>query len=100
MVAGLMFGLASKSKSPSHLSRGNPAALTRRTEERRSRSSTLGQQQLGQESLVGQLLLPRDGQGFVDQGPDRGQPQPAAGLVDGGDRRLVRSGRAVGAGWG
>ena len=35
MVAGLMFGLASKSKSASHLSRGNPAALTRRTERRR-----------------------------------------------------------------
>ncbi|GLC23044.1 hypothetical protein SRL2020472_56150 [Mycobacterium kiyosense] len=39
MVAGLMFGLASKSKSPSHFSRGNPAALTRRTERRRARSS-------------------------------------------------------------
>jgi sugar phosphate isomerase/epimerase len=38
MVAGLMFGLASKSKSPSHFSRGNPAAFTRRIEERRSRS--------------------------------------------------------------
>src|SRR6478735_12732207 len=35
MVAGLMFGFASKSKSASHLSRGNPAALTRRTERRR-----------------------------------------------------------------
>lgn len=30
-VAGLIAVLASKSKSPSHLSRGNPAALTRRT---------------------------------------------------------------------
>jgi len=39
IVAGLMFGFSSKSKSPSHLSRGNPAAFTRRTEERRSRSS-------------------------------------------------------------
>lgn len=39
-VAGLIASLASKSKSPSHLSRGNPAALTRRMLERRSRSST------------------------------------------------------------
>lgn len=39
MVAGLMFGFASKSKSPSHLSRGKFAAFTRRIEERRSRSS-------------------------------------------------------------
>ena len=39
MVAGLTFGLASNSKSPSHFSRGNPAALTRRIERRRARSS-------------------------------------------------------------
>ncbi|MBP2371658.1 hypothetical protein JOF36_007431 [Pseudonocardia parietis] len=32
-------GVASKSKSSSHFSRGNPAALTRRAERRRSRSS-------------------------------------------------------------
>ncbi len=30
IVAGLMFGFASKSKSANHLGRGNPAALTRR----------------------------------------------------------------------
>jgi transposase len=39
MVAGLMLGFASKSKSPSYLSRGKFAAFTRRVEERRSRSS-------------------------------------------------------------
>lgn len=52
MVAGLMFGFAAKSKSPSHLSRGKPAALTRRTEERRSRSSHSARSRLGEEPLV------------------------------------------------
>ncbi|MCB5281630.1 hypothetical protein BJQ89_01380 [Arthrobacter sp. ES1] len=39
MVAGLMFGFASKSKSPSHLSLGKFAAFTLRMDERWSRSS-------------------------------------------------------------
>jgi hypothetical protein len=51
MVAGLMFGFASKSKSPSHLSRGKFAALTRRIEERRSRSSHSASNRLGRKTL-------------------------------------------------
>ena len=39
MVAALIAGFASLSKSDSHFSRGNPAARTRRTVRRRSRSS-------------------------------------------------------------
>jgi hypothetical protein len=49
----------------------------------------LGQQQLGEEALVGQLFLGRAGHGFVDDGADGGQPQPAAGLVDRGLRGFL-----------
>ena len=49
---------------------------------------TLGQQQFRQEPLVGELFLSGDGQGFVQHRPDRGQAQPAAGLVHGCDRGL------------
>lgn len=49
----------------------------------------LGQQQLGQESLVGELFLAGDGQGFVENCPDRGQAQPSTSLIHGRDRGLL-----------
>ena len=43
----------------------------------------LGQEQFGEESLIAQLLLLGRGGGFVDDGPDRREPESPAGLVDG-----------------
>ena len=83
MVAGLMFGLASKSKSASHLSRGNPAALTRRADGAPAGPVVaFGQQQLREEPLVGELFLLRDGDHVGDQVADGRQAQLPAGRVD------------------
>ena len=80
MVAGLMLGLASKSKSASHFSRGNPAALTRRIGAAPGPVVALGQQQLGEEPAVGELLLLRGDQRVADPAADGRQPQNPAGL--------------------
>jgi hypothetical protein len=89
MVAGLMFGFASKSKSPSHLSPGKVRGFDAADGGAPVPVVALGQQQLGQEALVGELFLPGDGQGLVQDRADGGQAQPAAGLVHGGDRGLL-----------
>jgi hypothetical protein len=43
----------------------------------------LGEQQLGEEATVGHLLLLRRNEHLLDPGPNRRQPQRAAGLVNG-----------------
>ena len=100
MVAGLMFGFASKSKSPSHLSRGKSCRFDPADGGAPVPVVALGQQQLGQEALVGELFLPGDGEGFVQDRPDR-WAAAAGGRPGRRPRpRPVRSGRAAGAGSG
>lgn len=84
MAAGSMSGLASKANARNVLSRGNPAARMRRSDRRRARSSPFGEQQLGEERAVGQVLVDSVlGDLVADTDSvcrDRSRPVPAAGI--------------------
>lgn len=54
---------------------------------------TLGQQQLGEEVLVRQLLLARHRRRFLEDSPDGRQPKPVTGQLDRGRRGLGGSAR-------
>lgn len=88
IVAGLMFGFESKSKAPSHLGPWKVRGFYAADGEAPVTVIALRQQQFCQESLVGELFLSGDGEGFVQDRADGGQAQPAAGLVHGGDGGL------------
>ena len=74
-MAGLMAGLAAKSKSSSRFGRGNPAAWIRRAARRLVAVVALGHHQLGEEPEVGQLFALGGGGDLGEPGPDGRQPQ-------------------------
>ena len=74
MVAGLMFGFASKSKSVEPLVPGEPGCLDPPDRAAPGPVVALGEQQLGQESVIGELFLLSDGHHVGDQATDGRQP--------------------------
>jgi hypothetical protein len=61
--------------------------------------AAFGQEQLGEEALLGELLAFGGLHGFIHDGTHRRQPQPPAGLVGRGDLRLPQSSHVAGADW-
>lgn len=84
MAAGSMLGLASKSKSRSDFWRGEASRLDAALGASAGPVVPLGDQQLREEAAVGHLLAGCRSGDVGKLGPDRGQPQHAAGTVDGG----------------
>jgi hypothetical protein len=81
ITAGLMPGLAPKSKSASHLARGNPAPRLPLGAAAVA-VLALAHEQLGEEPAVGELLPLGLVGGLGELAPDGGQPQHPAGGVD------------------
>ena len=84
MVAGLMLGLASKSKSAQPLLAGEPGGLDPAVGAAAVAVVAFGHQQFGEEPAVGQLFAGGGVGELGELGADGGQPQHPAGLVDRG----------------
>lgn len=100
MVAGLMLLFASKSKSPEPLLPWEPGGFDSAGGPSARAVVAFGEEQFGEEPAVGELLLLRGGDNFLEAHPHGWEAQRAAGLVDGGVRCLLGHPAAAPGGWG